>query len=143
MEQIYLIEDCNALKYVGRTKKKINYRLNDHKRDKKKGIYCSSSKLDLENCEITCIDIADSKEEARELEEFYINSIDCVNDIKLNQFDPKEYRENHKDKQKEYNKKYREKNKEYFKKYFEKNKDKITEYQKEYHKKNKKSQIQL
>ena len=109
MEKIYLIEDINSLKYVGRTKKKLNKRLSGHKYDKKLNKGCSSEKLDLENCYIKCIDIADSKKEAHELEEFYINSIDCVNQVKFN-FDRKEYQkeynENHKQEKKEYDKKY-------------------------------------
>ena len=88
MESIYLIEDINGLKYVGRTKKTLNQRLSDHKYDKKRK-NCSSAKLDLDKCTITCIDIADSPEEAHELEWFYINSIDCVNHRKYN-FDKKE-----------------------------------------------------
>jgi chemotaxis response regulator CheB len=87
MEQIYLIEDCNGLKYVGRTKLKLNKRFSVHKSDKKRGVYCSSSKLNLDSCDIICIDSADSKEEAHQLEKFYINAIDCVNDCKLN-YDP-------------------------------------------------------
>ena len=133
MEQIYLIEDCNALKYVGRTKDKLKYRLGKHKYDKKRK-NCSSKQLDLENCTIRCLDIADSAEEAMELEWFYINSIDCVNQIKFN-YD-----------QKEYDKKYREKNKdkikEYNKKYREKNKDKIKEYMKEYYQIKKQTLVQ-
>jgi len=105
MERIYLIEDCNNLKYVGRTKIKLKYRLSGHKCNKKRNRGCSSEKLDLDKCTITCLDIADSKEEARELEEFYINSIDCVNHYKGN-FDQKQYRENHKQEKKEYDKKY-------------------------------------
>ena len=107
MEQIYLIEDCNGLKYVGRTIEKLSQRLRKHKYDKKRGV-CSSKQLDLENCKISCLDIADSKVEARELEAFYINSIDCVNIVKFNfDFDEKE----HKEYKSKYNKEYREKNK--------------------------------
>jgi len=107
MEKIYLIEDINGLKYVGRTKLTLNMRLNKHKSNKKRGD-CSSKKLELDNCTITCLDIADSKKEAHELEKFYINSIECVNHYKYN-FDQKEnkkeYREKNKDKIKEYDKK--------------------------------------
>jgi len=105
MEKIYCIEDINGLKYVGRTKLKLNRRLSKHKSNKKRNLGCSSEKLDLDKCTISCIDIADSKKEAHELEEFYINSIDCVNHHKY-YFDRKEY-------QKEYDKKNKEKRKEY------------------------------
>ena len=114
MERIYLIEDINELKYVGRTKNKLNQRLIEHKSDKKRNRGCSSKELDLENCEITCLDIADCEEEARELEEFYINSIDCVNHLKLN-FDIKKYMD----------------------KYNEENREKINAKQREYNKKKK------
>lgn len=122
MENIYLIEDINGLKYVGRTKKTLNRRFSHHKADKKRNHRCTSKELDLENCSIKCIDIADSPEEASELEEFYINSIDCVNHVKYN-FDEKEYL-----------KKYYENNKEYKKEYYEKNKDKIKQKKKKYQK---------
>tara|TARA_R110000765_G_C18762736_1_gene589164 strand:- start:152 stop:598 length:447 start_codon:yes stop_codon:yes gene_type:complete len=111
MEKIYLLQDDNGLKYVGRTKQKLNRRFNNHKCDKKRNHGCSSKKLDLDNCDIICLDIADSKEEAHELEEFYINSIDCVNEQKYN-FDHKEYRKEYMKNydHKGYNKEYREKN---------------------------------
>ena len=137
MESIYVIEDINGLKYVGRTKLKLNKRLSGHKNDKKRCRYCSSSKLDLENCEITCLDNAESPEEARELEEFYINSIECVNDRKFND-DRKQYREKNKEKKREYDKKYGKKNKErkkeYMKEYYEKNKDEINRKRREHYK---------
>ena len=136
MEQIYLIEDINGLKYVGRTKKTLNQRLSDHKYDKKRK-NCSSAKLDLDKCTITCIDIADSPEEAHELEWFYINSIDCVNHRKYN-FDKKEsekkkYQKN-KDKIKQKQKEWREKNKEYDKQYYQKNRDEINRKRRERYK---------
>ena len=111
MEQIYLIEDCNGLKYVGKTKLTLRQRFRKHKNGKKVGD-CSSKQLDLENSKISCLDIADSYVEARELEAFYINSIDCVNIVKFNfnfdfNFDEKE----HKKYKKKYNKAYHEKNK--------------------------------
>ena len=130
MEKIYLIEDCDGLKYVGRTKQKLSKRFAKHKYNKKMGKYCSSTKLDLDNCDIICLDIADSPEEARELEEFYINSINCVNEIKLN-YNEKEHKKEfyHKNRD-EINKKQGE--------YYEKNKEKILARQKEYRaKKNK------
>ena len=100
MEKIYLIEDINGLKYVGRTKLTLNMRLRKHKSNKKRGANCSSKKLDLNNCEMNCLDIADSPEEAHELEKFYINSIDCVNYHKYN-FDQKENKKEYREKNKE------------------------------------------
>ena len=119
MEKIYLIEDCNGLKYVGRTTLTLAERFKSHKSDKKRDHTCSSRKLDLDNCKITCLDIAESEEEARELEEFYINSIDCVNKMKLNIV------------QKEYDKKWREKNKDKIKEYREKNRDELNRNRRE------------
>ena len=92
MFKIYVIEDCNGLKYVGQTKQKLNTRLSGHIRDKydnNLNYNIRSSLLDLDDCEMRCIDIADSKEEAKELEWFYMNSIDCVN-INKGNFNKKE-----------------------------------------------------
>lgn len=52
MVSIYCIEDINDLKYIGSTNQKLNKRLSIHKNDKKRNHYCSSSKLDLDNCKI-------------------------------------------------------------------------------------------
>ena len=112
MEKIYLIEDINSLKYVGRTKQTLKERLRKHKVAKKMNRKNASKKLDLDKCTITCLDIADSPEEANKLEKFYINSIDCVNHYKYN-FDLKKYR------------------KKYSKEYHEKNKDKTKEQKKQ------------
>ena len=110
--KIYLIEDCKGLKYVGSTKKTLNIRLSEHKTKKKRGEYCSSSKLNLDDCRIICIDEC-NEEDKKDKEAYWINKIDCVNLNDLT-FDIKEY-------QKEYNKEYRQNNKE-----------KIKEYHKEY-----------
>lgn len=143
MEKIYLIEDINSLKYVGRTKEKLNRRLSQHKSDKKRNHRCTSKQLDLENCSIKCIDIADSPEEAHELEWFYINSIDCVNHLRYN-FDKKqhmkEYYQKNKEYQREYQKEYRDKNKDKKnkdKKYYQKNKDEINRKRRESYQKKK------
>ncbi len=155
MVSIYLIEDINDLKYIGSTTQKLNQRLTEHKHDKKRGNYCSSCELNLYNCIIIELEQCDL-EHRKERERYYINEIDCVNQIKLN-FDKdkkkeyreknketikeymREYREKNKDKinqrQKEYNEKNKGKNKEYLKEYYQKNKEKILEQQKEYQKK--------
>jgi hypothetical protein len=80
MEKIYLIEDINDLKYVGRTKQKyLCDRLASHRHDKKKYYgQCSSSKLNLWNCNISVLEEC-STEDAREREIFWIHKIDCVN----------------------------------------------------------------
>ena len=89
MVSIYLIEDCDGLKYVGSTTQKLNKRFNNHKSHKKKGHYCSSSKLNLENCIITQLEQC-NPEQRTERERYWINEIDCVNQRKLN-FDNNEY----------------------------------------------------
>jgi hypothetical protein len=81
MEKIYLIEDINDLCYVGRTKADLlRIRLSGHRNDKNKGHYCSSSKLNLYNCNIILLEEC-STEDARERERYWINKIDCVNHI--------------------------------------------------------------
>jgi len=103
MVSIYLIEDINDLKYVGSTTKKLNDRLTGHRYDKKtRNTYCSSSKLNLYNCIIIELERC-NKEDKKERERYWINKMDCVNELKLN-FDQKEYDKNNKDKKKEYQK---------------------------------------
>jgi len=115
-----MIEDCDGLKYVGSTTRPLNERLSGHKSHKKTGKNISSSKLNLDNCIITQLEQC-NLEHKKERERFWINGLDCVNQLKLN-FD-KEYN-------KEYHKEWYEKNKEKKKEYREKNKEK----QKHYHK---------
>ncbi len=104
MISIYLLEDINDLKYIGSTTLKLNKRLSRHKYSKNNGHYCSSSKLNLDNCIIIELERC-NKEDKKERERYYINKIDCVNQRKLN-FDQKEYDEKNKEKKKEYNKDY-------------------------------------
>ena len=108
--KIYLIEDCNGLKYVGCTKKTLNQRLSEHKSDKKRGEYCSSSKLNLDDCTIVCIDKC-NKQDKKDKEGYWIKKIDTVNDLRLNidyEEYHKEYKKCNKETIKEYNKEYRE-----------------------------------
>ena len=114
--KIYLIEDCKGLKYVGCTKHNLNRRLSSHKSDKKIGRYCSSCKLNLDDCRIICIDEC-NKEDKKDKESYWINRIDSVNDVRLDF--------NHK----EYNKEYQKKNKEYFKEYSKEYRQKYSVYQ--------------
>ena len=116
MYTIYCIEDCNSLKYVGSTKQKLKYRLSKHKYDKKRNHYCSSSKLDLDNCKIYSLETDVSKKNKKERESYWINEFDTVNARKLN-FDSKEYNKNNKEYNKEYMKEWNKKNKEYKKEY--------------------------
>jgi hypothetical protein len=87
--QIYCIEDCNGLKYVGSTIQTLKERFKVHKYHKKKNNHCSSKKLDLDNCEIYQLEECDISHK-KERERYWINNTNCVNIIKLN-FDSKEY----------------------------------------------------
>jgi len=92
MVTIYCIEDCNSLKYVGSTKQKLNMRLNKHQNNKKvdrRVGNCSSEKLDLDNCKIYSLESCNELER-KERERYWINKIDCVNELKLN-YVKKEY----------------------------------------------------
>jgi len=111
MVSIYLIEDCDGLKYVGSTISKLNQRLSRHKYSKRtESVYCSSSKLNLDNCIITQLEQC-NKEDRTERERYWINEIDCVNQYKLNGRD-------------------KEKDKEYHNEYYQNNKEKKKEYRK-------------
>ena len=89
MVTIYCIEDINDLKYVGSTKLKLNKRLIKHRCDKNKNHYYSSSKLDLDNCKIYSLEIC-NESNRKKRERYWINKIDCVNQLKLN-YDNQEF----------------------------------------------------
>ena len=140
MVYIYLIEDKNGLKYVGSTSQILKYRLTQHRADKTRDTrYCSSQKLDLDNCEISVIEEC-SEDVRKEREKYHINSIDCVNELKLG-FIRKEYQQDYynrpdvKERHREYCKKYREGHREKKQQldliYRAKNRDKISEYKKQ------------
>ena len=117
--QIYCIEDCNGIKYIGSTIQELNTRLIEHRSTKKKH-KCSSKKLDLDNCEIKLIETCDISHRF-EREKYWINHIDCVNILRYN-FDMLENKKVYYDKNKE-------KIKEDMKEYYLENKDKKKEYQ--------------
>ena len=83
MVTIYCIEDINDLKYVGSTKQKLKTRLKRHLYCKRTTKDCSSSKLDLDNCKIYSLETC-NESQRKERESYWINHIDCVNEIKLN-----------------------------------------------------------
>jgi len=89
MYKIYLIKDINHLEYVGKTKLSLKERLRLHRNDRNRGVYCSSQKLDLDNCFIELIEQCD-KSQSKQREKYWINYIDCVNDVKFN-FDTRQY----------------------------------------------------
>jgi hypothetical protein len=92
MVTIYCIEDINDLKYVGSTKKKLCDRFGGHRSDKKRNNYCSSSKLNLDYCIIYSLETCNESERS-EREKYWINKIDCVNDVKINFDRPNHYKE--------------------------------------------------
>jgi hypothetical protein len=114
---IYLIEDINDLKYVGKTKQTLSKRFAQHLADKySNGRPASSSKnLHLEHSIIYKLEECE-KEFSKGREKYWINKIDCVNEKKLNG--------RNKEKQKEYYTEYNEKNKEKQKQYRIENKEK-------------------
>ena len=124
MTTIYCIEDINDLKYVGSTINKLNVRLAKHRYDKKTNRYKSSSKLNLENCIIYPLETC-SESDRFEREKYWINKIECVNQIKFN-FDQKEWNKNNREKINETQRKYRKNN-------LEKNKEKIDEQNRNYY----------
>ena len=104
MVTIYCIEDINDLKYVGSTKQKLNKRLIKHRCDKNKNHYYSSSKLDLDNCKIYSLETC-NESQRKERESYWINHIDCVNQLNLN-YNHNEYYVNWRKKNKMYHRKY-------------------------------------
>ncbi len=80
--KIYCITDCNGLKYVGSTNQYLSTRLHGHRTSKKKGMSISSSELDLDNCEITTLELCDENNRKKR-ESYWINEINCVNYNKL------------------------------------------------------------
>ena len=102
---IYCIEDINDLKYVGKTKQKLNDRYKAHKSDKYLNKGCSSSKLHLEHSIIYLLEECE-EDLAKEREQYWIETIDCVNEYNaVRKLTKEEYN-------KQYQIEYRKKNKE-------------------------------
>ena len=79
MYKIYCIKDINGLCYIGKTKLSLKERLRMHRYDRDRGTYLSSSKLDLDNCEMILLEECDESISS-EREQHWINNTDCVND---------------------------------------------------------------
>ena len=121
MITIYCIEDINDLKYVGSTKQNIEVRLTRHRYAKLTNKNCSSKNLNLENCIIYSLETCDETKRL-ERERYWINQMDCVNQIKLicdKKIDQRTYYEKNKEK-------IRKRKLEYY----HKNKDKINQKRK-------------
>ncbi len=132
MIKIYCIEDINDIKYIGSTKQELYRRFADHKKRNE----CSSRELNLYNAIIYTLEEC-SEEDRIEREQYYIDTIDCVN--KNNTIHKKkeynrEYMRNFREKNRD---KVREYNREYQKKYYQQNKDKYKVINKKRYEKNK------
>ena len=105
---IYCIEDINDLKYVGKTKQKLNDRLTGHRNDQYRNHgKCSSMKLHLEHSIIYLLEECE-EDLSKDRERYWINKLNTVNIKKLNGEDKEKRRETKLKSQK----KYREKNRE-------------------------------
>jgi len=72
MYKIYLIKDYNGLEYVGKTKQSFSRRMALHRYKKNNGYNHSSSKLDLDNCDIILLEECDYNI-ASEREQYWMN----------------------------------------------------------------------
>jgi hypothetical protein len=111
MYKIYLIEDINGLKYVGKTIQKLNMRFSAHKSKQSIKKY-SSWRLDLENSTISLLETC-NEDDSFERERYWINYYKTVNEKKLNGYNKdihkangKKYRQLHKQELNEYDKRY-------------------------------------
>ena len=114
MYKIYLLKDSNDLEYIGKTKQSLKQRLNQHRNDRNRGHYCSSQKLNLDNCDMILLEGCE-KDIASEREQYWmeqypnrVNQKNAILDIK---------------KRKEYDKQYQ-------KQWYIDNKEKVKEYDK-------------
>jgi len=104
--QIYCIEDCNGLKYVGSTIQTLKKRFSEHKRKNT----CSSRKLELKNSKIYQLEECDECER-KIREQYWIDHTNCVNQLNTIHY-PKEHYQKTKQRKLEYVKQYELKNKE-------------------------------
>ena len=125
MYKIYLLKDINGLCYIGKTKQKLKHRLSLHRHDKKRGRYCSSSKINLDNCQMIILEECE-KDIASEREQYWMERYT----LRVNQ---KNATRSNKQRL-EYDKKYYFDNKDKVKQYNIDNKEKIKEYNKHYQK---------
>jgi len=116
MVSIYGIEDINDLIYVGSTKQKyLSNRLSKHRDYRKRNIYCSSSKLNLDYCIIYELERC-NEENRKEREQYWINKLDCVNENNpvKDENKQKEWRVKNKEHLLEYKRQYQKNNREKF-----------------------------
>jgi len=118
MVSVYKITDCNGLNYIGTTVQKLSYRLNDHRSDKKaRRNGMTSSKLDLDNCEITLLETC-NHENRNEREQYYMDVTECVNTKNtVRKFCRKTYNKNARETKADYYINYRERNRKKAKSY--------------------------
>ena len=122
---VYMIESNNLI-YIGSTKRKIEYRIYEHKR---KGLF-KLYDMDPNNYSIKILEecIFDNKIELRKKEQEYINKYNCVN--QMNSYN----NISKKDRDKEYYKKNRERLINQNKEYVKRNRDKVNQYYKDRYK---------
>ena len=92
--KIYCVEDCNGLKYIGQTTTRLKQRLSQHKYVKNHKNNCSSGRLDLDNCEIKILEIC-AIERRNEVEQYWIDRIDCVNKNNTYPLNRQSYKKNY------------------------------------------------
>ena len=130
MYTVYCIEDINDFKYIGKTKNKLIKRFCNHKCEYRNHYgKCSSHKLNLYNSIIYILEDNLEEQEADERETYFINTIDCVNQI-TKHCDDRLYKKKYRSK-----KENREIEKQSQKKWYEKNRDEILQYKKQQNKK--------
>jgi len=144
----------NEQGYVGSTFD-LNRRISEHKKNCKMWLkdntkdYCSSYKVIKNSFEILILAEVEieSKKDLEILEQFYIDTFDCVNERKAcqtpqgrkeyNKIFMKEHKEEKKIYMKEYNEKHKDEKKIYMKERYEENKEEINQKKKERYEKNK------
>jgi hypothetical protein len=111
MYKIYLLENIDGLKYVGKTKQTIKQRLSAHTCNSKQCETKSSKLVVSKPFTVTILEECE-KDISKEREAYWINHYECVNYLKLNH------------NKKKYNEEWNQNNKEYYKQYHQENKEK-------------------
>ena len=125
MYKIYCINHISGLCYIGKTKQSLKKRLWKHRKARDLGQYCSSQKLDLDNCEMILLEECE-KDIASEREQYWMERYpNRVNDRNAIFGSKKEY-------MKQYAINNKERRKQYYKQYSINNKEKRKLYDKQY-----------
>ena len=118
MYKIYCINHISGLCYIGKTKQSLKVRLCMHRYDRDRGKYCSSQKLDLDNCKMILLEECE-KDIASEREQYWmeqypnrVNYRNATRSKKQKIEYNKQYKFNNKERIKENDKQYKFNNKE-------------------------------